>query len=306
MCSENGDFSVSVTNEEVVAAVLPMQEYWLPLSNLDLLLPPLDVGVFFCYKNPNIITSTTNEMTFGTMVGSLKKALAQTLISYYVFAGEVVLNSMGEPEVLCNNRGVHFLEAEADVQLKNLNFYNPDQSIEGKFVPKKKNGGIIAIQATALQCGGIIVACTFDHMYTSISDLPPPTTTYANALLSRIYYITAEQLCHMQSLAVTRTKLECFSAFLWKMVACVASRNINSKKITVKMGIVVDGRKRLDNGNKESKVMIECYFGNVLSIPFGEKLVEELVKESLGYVMEFVHEFLSVATKEHFLGLVIG
>ncbi|KOM51882.1 hypothetical protein LR48_Vigan09g054100 [Vigna angularis] len=364
MCSENGDFSVSVTNEEVVAAVLPMQEHWLPLSNLDLLLPPLDVGVFFCYKNP-IITSTTmedsatNKISFGTMVESLKKALAQTLISYYVFAGEVILNSMGEPEVLCNNRGVDFLEAQADVELKNLNFYNPDQSIEGKFVPKKKKGGIIAIQATSLKCGGIIVACTFDHriadaystnmflvswaamahpttaipaatschpcfrrsllnprrlgfirpsqhhMYTSISDLPPASVTYANALLSRIYYITEEQLCHMQSHAVTRTKLECFSAFLWKMVACVASRNTDSKKITIKMGIVVDGRKRLGNGNKESEVvMMECYFGNVLSIPFGGKLVEELVKEPLGYVVEAVHEFLSIATKEHFLGLI--
>ena len=151
MCAENGDFSVDVTNEEVVAAVLPMQEHWLPLSNLDLLLPPLDVGVFLCYKNP-ILTSTatmedcgTNKMTFGSMVGSLKKALAQTLISYYVFAGEVVLNNMDEPEVLCNNRGVDFVEAEADVELKNLNFYNPDQSIEGKFVPKKKNG-VLAVQ----------------------------------------------------------------------------------------------------------------------------------------------------------------
>ncbi|BAT88817.1 hypothetical protein VIGAN_05243200, partial [Vigna angularis var. angularis] len=50
--------------------------------------------------------------------------------------------------------------------------------------------------------------------------------------------------------------------------------------------------------------MMECYFGNVLSIPFGGKLVEELVKEPLGYVVEAVHEFLSIATKEHFLGLI--
>ncbi|WVY93244.1 hypothetical protein V8G54_032332, partial [Vigna mungo] len=362
MCSENGDFSVSVTNEEVVAAVLPMQEHWLPLSNLDLLLPPLDVGVFFCYKNP-IITSTTmedcatNKITFGTMVASLKKALAQTLISYYVFAGEVVLNSMGEPEVLCNNRGVDFVEAEADVELKNLNFYNPDQSIEGKFVPKKKNG-VLVVQTTALKCGGIIVACTFDHriadaystnmflvswatmahptttilattschpcfrrsllsprrpgsihpslhqMYTSISHLPAPSTT-TTTLLSRIYFVTAEQLHYMQSLAATRTKLECFSALLWKMVACAASRDTNSKRVTVKMGIVIDGRKRLGNGDKNSEAMMECYFGNMLSIPFGEKLVEELVKEPLEYVVEAVHEFLSVtATEEHFLGLI--
>ena len=79
------------------------------------------------------------------MVGCLKKALAQTLISYYVFAGEVVLNNMGEPEVHFNNRGVDFVEAEADIELKNLNFYNPDQCIEGKFVPKKKNG-VLAVQ----------------------------------------------------------------------------------------------------------------------------------------------------------------
>ena len=144
---ENGDFSVNVTNEEVVAAVVPMQEHWLPHSNLDLLLPPVDVGVFFCYKNPISTTlgDNGNKMTFGSMVRSLKNALAQTLVSYYVFAGEVVPNNMGEPEVLCNNRGVDFVEAEADVELKCLNFYNPDDTIEGKFVTKKKNG-VLAVQ----------------------------------------------------------------------------------------------------------------------------------------------------------------
>lgn len=46
-----GGVTVVVRRSEVVAAVLPMQEHWLPMSNLDLLLPPLDVGVFFCYNN---------------------------------------------------------------------------------------------------------------------------------------------------------------------------------------------------------------------------------------------------------------
>ncbi|RDX61458.1 Shikimate O-hydroxycinnamoyltransferase, partial [Mucuna pruriens] len=139
------------------------------------------------------------------------------------------------------------------------------------------------------------------QMYTSISEIPPSTTT----LLSRIYYVTADQLHYMQSLAATRTKLECFSAFLWKMMAQAASRDKNSKNVVAKMGIVVDGRKRLSNGDKEREAMMECYFGNVLSIPFGGKLVEELVEEPLGYVVEAVHEFLEVATtKEHFLGLI--
>ncbi|KAL3006773.1 hypothetical protein AAZX31_08G295800 [Glycine max] len=367
---ENGNFSVNVTNEEVVAAVVPMQEYWLPLSNLDLLLPPLDVGVFFCYKNPMLKSTTlgnsgTNKMTFGSMVRSLKNALAQTLVSYYVFAGEVVPNNMGEPEVLCNNRGVDFVEAEADVELKCLNFYNPDDTIEGKFVTKKKNG-VLAVQATSLKCGGIIVACTFDHrvadaystnmflvswadmaqptkpnntlvvtvaptasrhpcfrrsllsprrpgsihpslhhMYTPISELPPPPSIASAALLSRIYYVTAEQLHLMQVFAATRTKLECFSAFLWKMVARAASKEKNGKRVVAKMGIVVDGRKRLGNGDKESEAMMESYFGNVLSIPFGGKPVEELVEEPLGFLAEAVHEFLAAATtEEHFLGLI--
>ncbi|BAT88822.1 hypothetical protein LR48_Vigan09g052800 [Vigna angularis] len=362
MCSENGDFSVHVTNEEVVAAVLPMQEHWLPLSNLDLLLPPLDVGVFFCYKNP-IITSTTmedsatNKISFGTMVESLKKALAQTLISYYVFAGEVMLNSMGEPEVLCNNRGVHFVEAQADVELKNLNFYNPDQSIEGKFVPKKKNG-VLVVQATSLKCGGIVVACSFDHriadgysanmfltswadtahptkattkspcfrrslltprrpcsvptslhqMYTPNSKFTPSQTVTA-PLLSRIYYVTAEKLHSMQALASgnggKRTKLECFCALLWKMVARAASREGSGKRMVAKVGVVVDGRRRLWKSEKVKEALMGNYFGNVLSIPFGEKVVEELMEKPLGFVADAVHEFLAEATtEEHFLGLV--
>ena len=109
----------------------------------------------------------------------------------------------------------------------------------------------------------------------------------------------------MQSLAATRSKLECFSAFLWKMVARAASRDTDSKRVTAKMGIVVDGRKRLGNGDRESEAMMECYFGNVLSIPFRGKLVEELVEEPLEFVVEAVHEFLAAAaTEEHFLGLI--
>jgi hypothetical protein len=136
--SGGGEFIVSVRKREVVAAVLPLQEHRLPQSNLDLLLPTVDVGVFFCYKNPT-------NLTFESMAGALKKALAQVLVSHYAFAGEVVQNSVGEPELLCNNRGVDFVEAFAEVDLKDLNLYNPDDTVEGKLVPEKKHG-IFAVQ----------------------------------------------------------------------------------------------------------------------------------------------------------------
>ncbi|OIV91029.1 hypothetical protein TanjilG_16989 [Lupinus angustifolius] len=354
------DFTVSLINEEVVTSVLPMQERWLPLSNLDLLLPPLNVGVFFCYKN-------CTKTNFGSMVRSLKKGLAQALVSYYALAGEVVVNSIGEPELLCNNRGVNFVEAVADIELQCLNFYNPDHTFQGKLVPEKKHG-VLAVQATWLKCGGVVVACTFDHriadaysanmflvswaemarpikpastlnsppcfrrsllsprrrsihpsidnMYIPISNISPPPsiTTDATVILSRIYYVMAEDLHFMQSLATNngtakRTKLESFSAFLWKMVARAASIEKNGKRVIAKMGIVVDGRKCLSlsncGDNKGKNELMGCYFGNVLSIPFGEKPVDELVEKPLWWVADEVHEFLATAaTEEHFLGLI--
>lgn len=146
MVSSGDMFKVSVSKKEVVAAVLPMQEHWLPLSNLDLLLPPLDVGVFFCYQKPTSCSSDGGS-SFGSMVGVLKKALAQALVSFYALAAEVVPNSAGEPELLCNNRGVDFTEAFADVELQHLNLYNPDESIQGKLVPTKKHG-VLAVQVS--------------------------------------------------------------------------------------------------------------------------------------------------------------
>ncbi|CAK9185585.1 unnamed protein product [Ilex paraguariensis] len=353
-----GDFVVKVTRTETVAAVLPMQDHWLPMSNLDLLLPPVDVGVFFCYKKPK-----DNSLTFGSMVGVLKKAMAQALVSYYAFAGEVVQNTVGEPELLCNNNGVEFVEAFAEVELRDLNLHNPDESIEGKLMPKKKHG-VLSVQATELKCGGLVVACTFDHrvadaysanmflvswaemaqskplsqlpsyrrsllnprrpgfyhpsiddLYVPVCALPPPTDpqpdTNDNQLVSRIYYIEANHLCSLQSLANggnngttigmgrKRSKLEAFSAFLWKLVAAAGEEN----KVC-RMGIVVDGRTRLQVGDRKTTQM-DSYFGNVVSIPFGEKNSEELTERPLSWVADSVHEFLDTAvTEDHFQGLI--
>ncbi|XP_043714977.1 coniferyl alcohol acyltransferase-like [Telopea speciosissima] len=187
MCLSSGmggmrcELKVEVKRKEVVAAVLPLQEHWLPLSNLDLLLPALDVGVFFCYKKPP--TSMTMPMPmpmactmmmmttkaagshhheFASMVNVLKKSLAQALVPYYLFAGELVPNSAGEPELLCNNRGVDFIEAYADVDLCHIDLHNPDATVEGKLVPDK-HSGVFSVQATELRCGGIVVGCKFDH-----------------------------------------------------------------------------------------------------------------------------------------------
>ncbi|KAL0410350.1 UNVERIFIED_CONTAM: Omega-hydroxypalmitate O-feruloyl transferase [Sesamum latifolium] len=134
---DSGGFPVEVRRTEVVAAVLPVQEHWLPMSNLDLLLPPLDFAIFFCYNK----TTESPE----NAVAVLKKALAQALVSFYPFAGELVQNRHGEPEILCNNRGVDFTVAYADVELKDVDLYRPDVSVHGKLVPVKMHG-VLSIQ----------------------------------------------------------------------------------------------------------------------------------------------------------------
>ncbi|KAH0876220.1 hypothetical protein HID58_073582 [Brassica napus] len=310
-------FHVTTTRKQLITAALPLQDHWLPLSNLDLLLPPLNVSVCFCYKKPcNITISVAHE--------TLKTALAETLVSYYAFAGEIVTNPTGEPEILCNNRGVDYVEAGADV--------------------------------TQLKCGSIVVGCTFDHrvadaysmnmfliswaeisrsdvpiscvpsfrrsllnprrpliidssidqMYMPVTSLPPPqeTTDPDSILASRLYYIKADALDELQTLAsgskttLKRTKLEAFSAFLWKLVAKHAANDPVPTKNS-KLGIVVDGRRRLMEQENNT------YFGNVLSIPFGGQKIDDLINKPLSWVTDEVHKFLeSSVTKEHFLNLI--
>ena len=128
---------MKVSKREVVAAVLPLQEHWLPLSNLDLLLPPVDVGVFFCYKKNTSLLGKDLSNNFGSMVGVLKKALAQALVTYYAFAGEVMPNPVGEPEILCNNRGVDFVEAFAEQSLKTSTFITLMKPLKANLCPRR-------------------------------------------------------------------------------------------------------------------------------------------------------------------------
>nr|GMD06527.1 shikimate O-hydroxycinnamoyltransferase-like [Ipomoea batatas] len=354
-------FSVTVKKKEVVAAAPPIPKHWLPQSNLDLLLPPVTFGMFFCYRK-------TPKLTLGAICSDLKAALAETLVSYYALAGEVVKNSGGEPEIVCNNRGVEFSEALGDVELRELNLYNPDESIENKLVPNVKQG-VLAIQVTQLKCGGVVVGCSFDHrvadahsanmflvswsevaqakplsqlpcfrrsflfprrpahydlsinaMYTLISSLPPPAAaaepkalkTDEQSMISRIYYIQSDEIIRIQSLANSQkgsakhhriTKMESFSAFLWKTIATGMCKDHNFKNL--KLGVVVDGRTRLSDGDEKQAELLKGYFGNVLSVPFGDKKIEDLKEKPLSWVANAVREFLEKAlTREHFLGLI--
>ncbi|KAK9055289.1 hypothetical protein SSX86_026371 [Deinandra increscens subsp. villosa] len=349
-----GTFSVSLKKRDIISAALPLQDHWLPMSNLDLLLPPLDVGVFFCYKN---------SFSLDVSMNIIKKSLAEALVAFYPLAGEIVHNSLGEPELLCNNRGVEFVHAYADIELQNIDLYHPDESVEGKLVPVRKQG-VLTVQVTELSCGGLVIGCSFDHRVADaysinlfliawaelarskpISNppsfrrstlnprrppianafyndlfLPPPSSlplplpfAPTDPLINRIYYMEAKDITHLQTLSSfdgspKRSKLVSFTAFLWKIMA-----ECEDGLKTCKMGVVVDGRERLDKTTTFDKLSLsnsmsssmQNYFGNVLSIPYGEVVSSELKDMPLGLVAEMVHDFLFPAmTEEHFRGLI--
>ncbi|CAH1419439.1 unnamed protein product [Lactuca virosa] len=337
-----GILSMNVMQRDIIVVELPVQDHRLPMSNFDFLLPPLDVGVFFCYKE-----SLPHEES----VKIIKKSLALVLVPFYPFVGEVVQNNNGEPELLCNNRGVDFIHAYVDMELKNIDFYHPDESVGGKLVPLKKQGVLSVQEVTELNCGGLVIGCTFDHriadaysinmffiawveiphskknscvpsfrrsvfnprrppvmntfdntLFVPLSSIPPPRSYFpADPLISRIYYIHKKDINHLQSISSfngnpKRTKLVSFIAFLWKIIA-----ESDDDFTTCKMGVVVDGRERL-NTNSFS---MQNYFGNVLSVPYGEAKSGELKEMPLSRVADMVHEFMSPAmTEEHFRGLI--
>ncbi|KAM0006798.1 putative alcohol O-acetyltransferase [Helianthus debilis subsp. tardiflorus] len=209
---------VKVIKTEVVAPKQPWSEHWLPLTNLDLVVPPIDMGCFFCYKKPHDKVD---------MVDALKTSLSQVLIFFYPIAGEIVPTATGELEIHCNYRGVDFTEAAADVELWELDFYNHNDNIGVKLMPQEHRG-VLAIQVnysnscvnlikeilinirkihriitkfqlflklelvtynplqvTMLKCGGMVIACLFDHRVIDGYSMNMFTTSWANMTRSQ-------------------------------------------------------------------------------------------------------------------------
>ncbi|KAJ4745459.1 hypothetical protein LUZ62_079864 [Rhynchospora pubera] len=165
MASGSNEYEVMIRSVETVIPAVLVQEHRLPRSNFDILLPAVDISLYFCFQKPTPTAcqdSSVRLTTFPTMVAALKAALSKALVIYYTLAGEFVTNAVGEPEILCNSRGVDLIEAYADVELRELNLYNPEDSVEDKLLPKKING-ILCIQVTELRCGAMVVGCKFDH-----------------------------------------------------------------------------------------------------------------------------------------------
>lgn len=126
-------------------------------------------------------------------------------------------------------------------------------------------------------------------------------------LLKRLYFIDASSIDMLQKLASLegkkRTKIEAFSAYIWKIMA----NTVDKSHKQCKMGWLIDGRRQISkNKNDGSHNNMLNYIGNVLSVAFGEGDTNELKEGSLNYVAELVHNSIIKVTKDedHFLDLI--
>ncbi|XP_022136652.1 shikimate O-hydroxycinnamoyltransferase [Momordica charantia] len=334
---------VKFTNKSIVKPTNPsLEPRILHLSNLDLLSGRFPITYFYFYRRPTTDASAV-------ILEALKTSLAETLNHYNPFAGKILPNSItNEPEIICDDSGALFVEAEANLRLNALNFHDLDDPLKGKLVTVNPDFAL-QIQITSYACGGISITFTFDHALGDasafgkfllawseiargkpISTIPDhrrnilprsPPIYHPNLdktmvkctmedimniptlkkLIKRLYHVDRTSIDRLQSLAssggVRRTKIEAFSAYVWRIMVSA----MEAEHSTCKMGWLVDGRSRL-GGDRN---YMSDYIGNVLSVAFGEASVEELKRNSLPEIASVVHEAISKATNEaHFLDLI--
>ncbi|XP_054823741.1 benzyl alcohol O-benzoyltransferase-like [Prosopis cineraria] len=103
----------------------------------------------------------------------IKMALSQTLVFYYPFAGRLREGLDRKLLVDCNEEGVLFIEADADVSLSQFGdtLQPPFPSFEELLHNVPGSDGItksplLLIQVTRLKCGGFILAIRVNHTMT--------------------------------------------------------------------------------------------------------------------------------------------
>ncbi|KAK7818254.1 fatty alcohol:caffeoyl-coa acyltransferase [Quercus suber] len=193
------------------------------------LVPPLDFSLYFCYTKP----TRGDNWTFVSKVEVLKKALAKALVPYYALAGEIVTNSVREPEILCSNRGVTGFKCGGLMVACTFGHKIMDGYSAGMFlISWAEIAQSIPLSSLPTFCRSLLnprIPGSFDS---SLENLYIPITSFhpikepnlgGNNFVSRAYIVKANIINQIQSLASTneckRTKVECFSALLWKIIA---------------------------------------------------------------------------------------
>ncbi|PIN19367.1 benzyl alcohol O-benzoyltransferase [Handroanthus impetiginosus] len=108
----------------------------------------------------------------------IREGLAKALVCYYPFAGRIIEGPNGKFMVNCNNEGVMFVEADADVKLEQLGdgILPPCPYMEEFMCRVKDSRGIVGcpllfIQVTRFICGGFSLGIRLNHTMADVGGL---------------------------------------------------------------------------------------------------------------------------------------
>ncbi|CAM0878491.1 unnamed protein product [Alopecurus aequalis] len=161
LCPYSTSYAVRRRDPVLVCPAAPTPRETKPLSDLDdndLMRMHMSVAFFYRGRKDGIHPA-----------GVIRRALAKALVPYYPLAGRLREMEGRKLVVDCTGEGVLFVQAEADVQLADLDaaglpFPGWDQllfQVEGS--SGLLNTPLMLIQVTRLLCGGFVLALRFSH-----------------------------------------------------------------------------------------------------------------------------------------------
>nr|XP_043630454.1 vinorine synthase-like [Erigeron canadensis] len=127
------------------------------LSIIDELSPEMNIPLVLFFP-PNLHTSQEP-------IAQLKESLKEALTPFYPFAGSYMENIS---TIDCNDQGVEFIQARADITIKEILDHKLDPHTVNQLSPSKLLGSnvtnaMLATQVTMFQCGGLALSVSIAH-----------------------------------------------------------------------------------------------------------------------------------------------
>ncbi|KAJ7950102.1 vinorine synthase-like [Quillaja saponaria] len=123
---------------------------------------PFNVTFFYHSNSP----AATN---FSLQSKLLQHSLAQTLTTFYLFAGRF----KNDDTIICNDHGALFIESKTDTNLSDL-LAHPDllAVIRDNLVPSyRNNGSLLLVKYISFGCGGTAVSISVSHKIADLASL---------------------------------------------------------------------------------------------------------------------------------------
>ncbi|KAH9687744.1 HXXXD-type acyl-transferase family protein [Citrus sinensis] len=310
--SADGKLEVKPTGKSIVKAMGPLPEpHTLQLSNLDLLSGRFPFTYFYFYRRPF-------GKNYPLIIQTLRISLAKTLNFYYPFAGRIIQNPQtNEPEIICDKNGALVLEAEANIPLVNLDFYNLNESLQGKLVSIQPDFPL-QIQVTSYTCGGISITFSFDHALGDASSFGKFLVSWSEIAQQKPITCSPDLRRNLRA----RFPPSYHPSLDQTFVKCTIEEisNIPPTNILLKRFYHIDASSisRLQqlasvNGKKRTKVeAFSAYIWKIMVTSIDEKhgkckmaSVTELKQGSISEIASRVHDSITKVTNEaHFLDLI--